>query len=95
MQLVIKKRADLNIKKLALYIAERGYPDTAENYVSRLYDFLFALANHPNAYALCKSKKWASRNFRCAVFEGTYVVPFKIDSNTVFIMNIIHGARLK
>ncbi len=95
MQIVIKRRADRNIKKLALYIADKGYPETAENYVNRLYDFLFSLGNHPNAYALCKNKKWAARNFHCAVFERTYVVPFKIMANPVYVMNIIHGARLK
>jgi plasmid stabilization system protein ParE len=95
MRVEIKKRADTNIKKLVLYIAEKGYPNTAENYVTRLYDFLFALAAHPNAYTLCKNKKWAALKYHCAVFEGTYVIPFKTKGKVVYIMNIIHGARLK
>ncbi len=95
MRVEIKRRADLNIKKLAIYIAEKGYPDTAEKYIERLYDFLFSLAPHANTYALCKNKKWAVRNYHCAVFEGTFVIPFKTKANVLYIMNVIHGARLK
>jgi len=95
MKTEIKRRADHNIKKLVTYISEKGYPETAERYTLRLYSFLFSLAEHPEVYTPCKNKKWAIRGYRCAVFEGAYVVPFKIKGNTVYIMNVMHGSKLK
>ena len=57
MKIEIKKSADSNIKKLVLYISEQGYPNNAERYAIRLYDFLFSLSKHSNAYTLCRNKK--------------------------------------
>ena len=95
MRLEIKRRANTNIKNLLGYILDKGYPDTAEKYAARLFEFLYSLADHPNAFVLCRYKKWAVKNYHCAVFEGTYVVAYKVKSNTVYIMNVIHGAKLK
>jgi plasmid stabilization system protein ParE len=95
MRIEIKKRANTNIKKLVAYISDKGYPNTAEKYAARLYDFLFSLANHPNAYAICRNEKWAIKNYHCAIFEGAYVIPFKVKSNIVYVMNVVHGSKLK
>ncbi len=36
-------------KKPAIYFARKGYPETAERYIDRLYDFLFSLEAHTNS----------------------------------------------
>ncbi len=83
-----------SIISIASYIAGEGYPETAFVYISWLKQFLLSLTVFPSKYPLCRHKQFAKRNFYCAVFEGTYVIVYKVDQHSLYIYHIIHGSRL-
>lgn len=95
MKITIKRIAEKNIVAIGTYISEKGYPDTADNYLSRLKDFIYSLCSFPNKYPICKINTFSKRSFHCAIFEKTYIVVYKTTHNQLVIYNVIHGKRLK
>ena len=89
------KYAEKSIRKIAEYISEEGYPETAISYILRLKKFISFLKVFPEKFALCKQPQFVNRNFQCAIFENTYIIVYKIKTEGLFIYNVIHGARLK
>lgn len=86
--------AEHSIVQIAEYISVKGYPETAVKYIQRLQFFIESLATFPPKYPICKQPQFAKNNFHCAVFEKTYVVVYKITTDTLYIYHIIHGSRL-
>ena len=92
---VFTKRAATNIAYTAWYIVEKGYPDTAQNYLERLYAFGRSLANFPDKYPLSNNPVYRKHSMHCAVFEHTYVFIYKLVENRLIIYSVIHCKRLK
>ena len=92
--IIFKKRAADNIAKAAFYIAEKGYPETAQKYRKRLYQFGRSLSDFPEKHPICRHQFYAKRKYRCAAFEKTYVFVHKLVKNQLIIYNVIHGKRL-
>lgn len=86
--------AENSIRKIANYITEEGYPETAVKYITRMQKFINSLTKFPEKYGLCTQFHFAKRNFLCAVFENTYIIVYKTKPKGLFIYNVIHGARL-
>lgn len=83
-------KAKNSIGKIAAYINEKGYPETAEKFTEKLYDFGFTLNIYPDKYPYCKHSQLSKRNMRCAVFHKNYIFVYKLVKNTLVIYNIIH-----
>lgn len=72
------KRAAFTIAQVAWYLAGKGYPETAQKYRRKLYDFGNSLANFPDKYALCRFKIYSARDYHCAVFDKSWVFVYKV-----------------
>ncbi|MBI3500771.1 MAG: type II toxin-antitoxin system RelE/ParE family toxin [Bacteroidetes bacterium] len=94
-EIIYKPRANRSIKAISKYIRDKGYPDTSEKYAARLYDFGDSLANFPEKYPVCRFKKLADRNLRCAVFEQNYIFIYKTIHHRLVIYNVVHGRAIR
>lgn len=84
-------KAVKSIKKIADYISEQGYPQRAEIFSERLYDFGETLSLFPDKYKLCIHPKLVKHNMRCAVFLSNYIFIYKLIKNELIIFNVIHA----
>ena len=95
MNIEYSAKAAKNMVAIYHYIAEKGYPDTASKYIERMFGFIESLTTMPDKYKLCSRQSWTKRKLRCAVFEDTYVIAYKVASNESFlIFDIVHGKVL-
>lgn len=94
MKIEISRKAENDLIDILNYISEKGYPETALNYVSRMEEFTFSLAFYHNKYPLCRYTEFLKANFRCAVFENSYVFIYKVENNKLKVIRIIHGKNL-
>ncbi len=94
LKVVFRRKTIGKIKDIAIYIEERGYPITAENFIQQLFDFGESLALFPNKYPICRKKAWAKRNLRCAIFNKSYIFIYKLNNNELIIYNIIHSRTI-
>ncbi len=84
-------KAKKSIRNIAFYISEKGYPETAEKFADKLYDFGYSLATMPFGHPICRHKQLAKRKMRCAVFKKNYIFVYKVVKNTLYIYNVIHA----
>ena len=91
---IFRKRAEKSIFKTFLHISAQGYPDRAERFADRLYDFGYTLNDFPAKYPICRFQRFAKHHFHCATFSRSYVFVYKVVKHQLIIYNIIHGKRL-
>ena len=89
-----RKRAIKKIRNVAIYIESKGYPDTAINFATRLFDFGESLADFPEKYPVCRKKEWAKRNLQCAVFKKDYIFIYKLHNDELVIYNVVHALTI-
>ncbi len=94
MKIEISRKAENDLIDILNYISEKGYPETALNYVSRMEEFTLSLALYHNKYPLCRYSAFLKANFRCAVFENSYVFIYKVEGTKLRVVRIIHGKNL-
>lgn len=91
----LKPSAERQITAIAIYIGEKGSPQTAERFANRLYAFAESLATLPLKYPVCRHQILAKHNFRCALFNKSYVFVYKLLKDKLVVYHIIHASRLK
>lgn len=94
-KVIFKEVARISIRETALFIEEKGYPETALKFTERLYQFGSTLADFPNKYPLCRFPILSKQNLHCAVFEHKYIFIYKVAKNKLVIFNVIHVKTLK
>jgi len=92
---IYKKRAENSIFRTYTYISNRGYPDTAENFADRMYDFGDSLADFPDKYPVCRFPHLAKRGFHCAVFERDHIFVYRREGDAVVIHNVVNVKRMR
>ena len=88
------RKALHDIDLMEQYIAAQGYPETAISYSSRVLTFVENIAFLPHKNTLCKYPPFARRGFYCAAFEKTFIIAYRVRSDVVEIIRIVHGKRL-
>lgn len=68
-QLVIMKRAENAIYKIAQYRAAQSFPETGEKFIHEVIDFCLEYANLKISHPPCKSEILAKHNYSCIVFK--------------------------
>lgn len=94
-KIIFREVAKQSLRNIAIYIEEKGYPETSEKYIQRMLDFGKSLLPFPNKYPLCRFPKFAKRSLHCAVFEHAYIFIYKVVKNKLIIYNVIHSKALK
>lgn len=93
-EVVYTKRAAYTIAQAAWYIAGKGYPETAQKYRRKLYEFGNSLANFIDKYQVCRHKVYNIRNYRCAVFNSTWIFVYKVIKNKLVVVYVIHSSLI-
>lgn len=94
-KIIFQEEAKQSFRSIALYIEEKGYPETAEKYIQRMLNFTETFLLFPNKYPLCRFSKLSKQNLHCAVFEHKYIFIYKVAKNKLIIYNVIHVKTLK
>ena len=94
-KVIFLRAAEKNIFQIYIYLVLQGYPETAERFTDKLYDFGYSLANFPDKYRLCRFPKFSRRSLHCAVFDRAYIFTYKVVKNKLIIYNVIHSKVLK
>lgn len=86
--------AQQDIAENIKYISDKGSPHNAEKLYDRMLAFIPTLGEMPEKYALCRHKRFNIKQYRCAVFEQSYVFVYVIHKNNILLLRVIHGLRL-
>ena len=94
MKVILRKNAQNSLSAIIEYIENQGSPETAYKFALKMEKFSKTLAFFPDKYVVCRFPQFAKRNFRCAIFDNTYVFIYKAVKNQLHVYNIIHSKRL-
>lgn len=92
-EVIYLKRAKINIAKIGIWIEQKGYPETADKFIKKLYEFGDSIGLMPEKYALCRNPKLAKDGMHCIEFKG-WVFIYKLINDVVLVYNIVHGKTL-
>ncbi len=92
-RVVYSKKASEDIAGIALYIIEKGYPQTAMRFMNKLFDFGDSLSIFPYKYPICRNHIFKALMLRCAPFKN-YLFVYSYDGQIVHILRVMHGSRV-
>jgi len=84
--------AERDVEEIWTYIADDS-PENATSFIQRLEEQIEALEQFPERCPLIPENELLGTGYRHLVY-GAYRTIFRITGKTVFIVRIIHGARL-
>ncbi|MFH1319584.1 MAG: type II toxin-antitoxin system RelE/ParE family toxin [Bacteroidota bacterium] len=93
LKVIYKPRADRHIFEIMLYIAQKGYPDTAIQFYNELYNFGNSLVVFPEKYPISRHEKFRKRNLRCAPYKN-YIFIYEVSGDKLVIYNVVHGRAI-
>lgn len=93
LNVIYSQKAEKSIYRIYVFIAEKGYIETAVKFTHQLYDFGDSLSLFSKKYPVCKKKPLAQRKIRCAILKKNYIFLYKVIKNELIILNIIHSSR--
>ncbi len=94
-ELVIMKRAENAVYKVAQYRASEYFPSTCEKFINEVIDFCLKHASLKITYPLCKSATLAKHDYSCIVFKKKWVIAFKYSDKEFRVYRFIWGPKLR
>lgn len=88
----ISFNAQKDLEHIFLYIAEDSI-NNAKNFILELEKKIFSLDTMPERFALIPENIFFDTNYR-HINHKKYRVIYKISGNSVYIMRVVHGAKL-
>jgi len=87
---ILKPKAEQSIVDISIFIAGKGYPETALKFKDSLYEFAGSLSVFSHKYPICRHPSFARRNLHCAVFHKNYIFVYKMIKTNIVIYTIIN-----
>jgi len=94
-EIILMKRAELALSKVAKHIADQNHPDTGSKFIDEVIDFCIDRANLTIVYPLCKNQLLAKRNYDCLTFKKKWAIAFKLTKKEFKAYQFIYGPRLR
>lgn len=94
-KLIIMKRAENAIYKVASLRAEQYRPATGVKYINDVIDFCVRHAALNMNFPLCKNQILSKHEYSCLVYKKKWVIAFKYTPGEFRIYRFIWGANLK
>jgi plasmid stabilization system protein ParE len=88
----ITRAAENDIDQAWSFIAQDS-PEAADKFISRLEEQIETLEIFPNRCALIPENEILGTRYRHMVY-GDYRTVFRVARRTVYVLRVIHGARL-
>lgn len=95
MKIVIKKRAQNTLEKVAEWIINQQYLDTGLRWLNDFDETIEHMAKTKVKHAICKDEALAKYEYRCFTYNEKWVVAYKITRTKVTVYRFILGSRLK
>jgi len=84
--------AKIDLEHIFFYIAEDSI-NNAKKFIHELEEKFYSLDTMPERFALISENIFFGTNYR-QITHKKYRIIYKISGNSVFIMRIVHGAKL-
>jgi len=88
----ISFNAQKDLERIFFYIAEDSI-NNAKKFLLELEERIYSLDVMPERFALISENNFFGTNYR-QITHKKYRVIYKISGNSVFIMRVVHGAKL-
>ena len=88
----ISFNAQKDLEQLFFYIAEDSISN-AKNFILELEEKIYSLDTMPERFALIPENVFFDTNYR-HIIHKKYRVIYKISGNSVYILRVVHGAKL-
>lgn len=88
----ITRAAESDIEQAWSFIAQDS-PEAADEFISRLEEQIETLEIFPNRCALIPENEILGTRYRHMIY-GNYRTVFRVAKRTVYVLRVIHGARL-
>jgi toxin ParE1/3/4 len=88
----ITRTAEKDIEEIWSFIAQDS-PEEASRFIGRLEDQVATLESFPERCALIPENEMLGTRYRHLLF-GDYRSVFRVAGKTVYVLRIIHGAKL-
>jgi toxin ParE1/3/4 len=88
----ITRSAESDIEQAWSFIAQDN-PETADKFIGRLEEQIETLEIFPNRCALIPENEILGTRYRHMIY-GNYRTVFRVAKTTVYVLTVIHGARL-
>ena len=95
MKIVIKKRAQNTLEKVAAWIISQNFVDTGIQWLDDFETTMEHMAKTGVKYAICKDESLAKYHYRCFSYNEKWVVAYKITATKITVYRFILGSRLK
>ena len=88
----LTQHAQNDLEHIYYYIASNS-PDNAVNFVLRLEEKLYSLNTYPDRHPLIPENEFFGTDYRHLIYKK-YRVIYRVLAGSVFILRIIHGAKI-
>jgi len=88
----ISFNAQKDLERIFFYIAENNI-NNAKKFILELEEKIYSLDVIPERFALISENNFFGTDYR-QITHKKYRVIYKISGNSVFIMRVVHGAKL-
>ena len=94
-ELIVMKRAENAIYKVAQHRASEYFPETGEKFINELIDSCVQHLPLQINYPLCKNRTLSKHGYSCFVFKKKWIVAFKYSDREFRVYRFMWGANLK
>lgn len=95
MKIVIKKRAQNTLERVAGWIADNYFPDTAIKWLDDFNNAIQEIAKTGVKYAICNHESLARYQYRCLTYKSKWIIAYNITPAKLTIYRFVLGSRLK
>ena len=88
----ISRNAQKDLEPIFFYIAEDSIKN-AKNFILELEEKIYTLETFPERFALISENIFFGTSYR-HIIHKKYRAIYKIDHNSVYVLRVIHGAKL-
>ncbi|WP_033919473.1 type II toxin-antitoxin system RelE/ParE family toxin [Sphingomonas sp. 37zxx] len=87
--LEFSRRAAIDLKRIRTWVAEQADSDVADGYLKRILDQCAGLTEFP----FRGTPRLGSGEYRSVSFERTLIILYRVRTDRVTIVRILHGSR--
>lgn len=93
LDIVLTNRASNSLDDIVDFYLENYTPERTEKVILSIEDTFIRIAKSPKSFAICFDITSPKENIRQAIVHNTFKIIYRIQPNTIEIIEIFHGTR--